>query len=124
MQKIVDLFTFDLFFLYVSHLPLLLHCHLLLKLHELLLELVLVDVHVVAPGHHLVEEVRLHLHVQHLILQLVHLVDVQLLHRLLLCSHCSLQPLVLYNLLVTISLCALAASMWNTPCCSIFWCEL
>lgn len=120
----VDLLTLNLLLLDVVYFAFFLDRHLLLKLHKLLLKLVLVHVHVVVSRHHLVKHIRLHLHLKHLILQLIQLVNVHLLKGFLLRLNRPLQPFILHNTLLTIYLWALAAYMLNTPCWRMFWCAL
>lgn len=108
----------------LGDLLLLFYVDLLLELHKLILELILIVVHIVILGQHLIHQVALHLQVQHLISEVLHFIDVDVLHGRLLPLHRAFQSLILHKISLTISLCPLAASTLNAACCSIFWCEL
>ena len=73
-HNIIVLHSFYFLFLADIHVLLLLLGHLPLEFQEVILELLLVDIHIVVPVHHLIHHVRLDLHVQHLVLHVHHFV--------------------------------------------------
>ena len=78
--------------------------HLLLKLFKVVLKFVLIVVHIVVSGEHLVHHIALHFHIEHFIVQIIHFVYVYGLHSFLLCLNCIFKPFVLYYTRFTISL--------------------
>jgi hypothetical protein len=100
LEDVIDTLVvaaFDLLFLDVGgvNVLLLFNGHFFLELHELVLELVLIFVHLVVASQHLVHHIALHFQVHHLVTQIFHLIQVHLLHGLSLSCDRPLQTLKL-----------------------------